>query len=143
MSAPYRIEGLGRDGRWTDEVVGDETHEFATLADAQRALDSLVALGHERDELRIVQDSDAPLLKLPTRFLTDRMERALPNPRAVRETRTHDWVRADDPALADVISDARYYADPYGPSTTGTRRCPIKAAARVLLAAIERQGGVL
>lgn len=54
----FRIEGLHA-GQWTDEAVSGERHEFATLAAAQAALNSLVGLGWSANELRIVDEERA------------------------------------------------------------------------------------
>jgi len=56
----------------------------------------------------------------------------------MRFNRRHVWVRADDPALASLLDDALYYADPTGGpdlDTAGLRR-----AARAVVEAARRQG---
>lgn len=56
------------------------------------------------------------LIRLPSMFWNDHADRALPTPEAVPPSNKRAlWVRRDDPALPELLSDARYYADPYGP----------------------------
>lgn len=58
------------------------------------------------------------LIKLvcrPSSFFWDHWERGCPTPKAVKETKNHVWIAADDPALAELLSDAEHYAHPYGP----------------------------
>jgi phenylpropionate dioxygenase-like ring-hydroxylating dioxygenase large terminal subunit len=52
------------------------------------------------------------LVKLPTRFYVDHMERDLDTPVAVKESARHVWVSLDDPALPELLSDAEHYAAP-------------------------------
>ena len=52
------------------------------------------------------------LLLIPGRFYTDHSERALPTPAAVKVLKSGAlWIAADDPHLADLVDDARFYAD--------------------------------
>ena len=51
------------------------------------------------------------LIKLPLTFYQDHEERDLDTPQPVQTTRTHVIVRADDPALDELLSDAMHYAD--------------------------------
>ena len=51
-------------------------------------------------------------IKLPRRFFIDHLERDLDTPRILRETKSHVYVSAADPALAELASDADYYKDP-------------------------------
>jgi hypothetical protein len=55
------------------------------------------------------------LVKLPGKFFDDHRERALPTPAVVRETDRSVWVNCADPALAELLDDARYYSHAYGP----------------------------
>lgn len=58
----------------------------------------------------------AELIRLPWMFYTDHMDRELPTPQEVPPSNKRAlWVRRDDPALGELLSDARYYADPNGP----------------------------
>jgi hypothetical protein len=49
-------------------------------------------------------------INLPRAFFDDRIERELPMPQILRQTARHYVVKRDDPALADYLDDARYYA---------------------------------
>lgn len=81
------------------------------------------------------------LIRLPWRFYTDHLERELPTPKEhERSNKRHVWVRADDPALPELLSDARYYADPYGPDGGGADAAwyrGLKASAKATVNAIE------
>lgn len=74
------------------------------------------------------------LVRLPWRFFVDHDERALPTPEIVRSTKAHAFVSVDDPALSELLDDARHYAHPYGPDN-----CPlgIIASAKATVKAIE------
>jgi hypothetical protein len=61
----------------------------------------------------------AELIKLPKVFFDDHDERSLPSPEVVKTTKPHYWVRRDDPALAELLSDAEHYCDPNGPDAEG------------------------
>lgn len=54
----------------------------------------------------------ASTIRLPVKFFRDHYERDLPTPSVVKETRSHVWVRSDDPAIADLRADAEHYGDP-------------------------------
>jgi hypothetical protein len=78
-------------------------------------------------------------VRIPARFYEDHKERALPTPLEVRGTRRHLWVRLDDPALGELLDDARHYAHPCGPDL-----CPpglimsAKATVRAIEAALAK-----
>jgi hypothetical protein len=74
------------------------------------------------------------MIRVPARFYVDHMERALPTPAEVRGTARHVWIAADDPHVSALLSDARFYAEPFGPDA-----CPpgIIASARATIRAIE------
>jgi hypothetical protein len=55
------------------------------------------------------------LIRIPRRFYRDHMERDLPTPEIVRSTKQHIYIASDDPALPELLNDAEYYADPWGP----------------------------
>lgn len=73
------------------------------------------------------------LIRIPRRFLDDHQDRDLPSPEIQHETRTHVWVDGSDPALPELISDARFYCDTYGPDMAPAG---LKVAARALLKAL-------
>lgn len=75
------------------------------------------------------------LIKLPSRFFVDHMERDLDTPVVVKETQTHVWVNLDDPAMAELESDAEYYSDHTGFDRAYFGLC---ASARATLNAIKK-----
>jgi len=50
-------------------------------------------------------------IKLPRMFFADHRERDLPTPVVIKSNRTHVWVKTDDPAVDELLDDAKYYAD--------------------------------
>ena len=48
-------------------------------------------------------------VKLPRRFFIDHMERDLPTPTILRETKSHIFSALDDPHLPELMRDADYY----------------------------------
>jgi len=67
---------------------------------------------------------------LPRKFFDDHAERDLPTPAVIRETKRTVTILADDPAIPDLIDDARYYAHPDGPDQAGNLRASAKALLR-------------
>ena len=80
------------------------------------------------------------MIRIPPTFYRDHYERDLPTP--VNHSRFKSYVLIDpaDPALPELLSDARYYAeymsDPEWSSATGMAR-----SAAALLRAIRKAGG--
>ena len=73
------------------------------------------------------------LIKIPKRFLDDHAERDLDTPEVVRHTKTHYWIKGDDPAIPELLSDADWYTDPHGPG----EMCPgLRVAAHALIKAV-------
>lgn len=56
------------------------------------------------------------LVRIPTRFYEDHESRDLDTPVAVKWTKRHVWIDKADPAVPELLNDAEYYSDPYGPS---------------------------
>lgn len=73
------------------------------------------------------------LIRIPLAFYDDHQARDLDTPEMVKRTKRHGYIRADDPALPELLDDARHYAHPYGPDTPGLR-----TAAKALIRAIEQ-----
>ena len=73
-------------------------------------------------------------VKIPAGFYRDHEDRDLPTPVAIRETRTHVVIACDDPALPELLDDARHYA---GDGTDA--HWTIVRSAKALVAAIERE----
>lgn len=74
--------------------------------------------------------------KLPVRFFTDHAERDLPTPQILRYTATHVWVRADDPALQELKSDAEHYAHRAGPTAGQPEYAGLRTSARATVRAL-------
>jgi len=55
------------------------------------------------------------LIRIPGKFFRDHADRDLPTPKVVRYTNRHIYIRSDDPALPELLYDAEYYSDAYGP----------------------------
>ena len=51
------------------------------------------------------------LIRIPQRFYDEHGERDLPAPVVQQATRSHYFIRADDPALDELVSDAAHYAE--------------------------------
>lgn len=79
-------------------------------------------------------------IKIPNGwFLEDHRDRGLDTPTVLRETKKHAWIAKSDPALRELVSDARHYAHADGPD-----QCPagIITSARALLRALAAAGVV-
>jgi hypothetical protein len=60
--------------------------------------------------------TDYPVVRVPCKFLWDHIERECPSPFVVRETKNHYFIAAIDcDGWRDLINDAEFYTDPYGP----------------------------
>jgi hypothetical protein len=73
------------------------------------------------------------LIRIPKRFLDDHLERDLPTPEIVRETSLHYFIASGDPAIGELIEDARHYADGLDEAPRG-----IVMSARATLRAIRQ-----
>ena len=78
------------------------------------------------------------LIRIPRVFLDDHEARDLPTPVIQKTERYHYRIRADDPALPELVSDARHYAE----GGISTRDFPhlfgVVASARATLHAIRK-----
>lgn len=77
-------------------------------------------------------------IAVPKRFIQDHGERDLPTPTIIEETARHYVIDDADPALPELINDAKYYADANGPDAAPAG---LKTAALALLSAIARKAG--
>lgn len=75
------------------------------------------------------------LIRIPKRFLDDHLGRDLPTPKMVRKTSFHYFIASGDPAMAELIEDARHYADGLDEAPRG-----IVLSARATLRAIRQAG---
>lgn len=57
----------------------------------------------------------ATTIRIPERFYTDHLERDLDTPEDIGDNARYAVVRSDDPALAELLNDAEFYAHPFGP----------------------------
>jgi len=73
------------------------------------------------------------LIRIPKRFLNDHLERDLPAPAIVRETKSHCFIDPRDPAIGELANDAGHYADGLDEAPLG-----IVLSARATLRAIQR-----
>jgi hypothetical protein len=58
---------------------------------------------------------DLGCVRIPIKFFEDHYARGLPTPDVYHSTKAHYWIRRDDPALAELVDDAKHYADRDGP----------------------------
>jgi hypothetical protein len=80
----------------------------------------------------IMKQAAENLVRVPQTFLTDHIERDLPSPEIIRETKAHYFIRSDDPEMEELLSDARHYAD----SSATDCHPGLRLAARALLKAL-------
>lgn len=73
-------------------------------------------------------------IRIPKVFLDDHRDRDLPTPNVVRETRSHYFISATDPALDELRNDAAHYANPKATDAD----LWLKRAAKALLTALNR-----
>jgi hypothetical protein len=72
-------------------------------------------------------------IRIPTRFFNDHSERDLPTPQIIGHKSGGYLICSDDPALPELIDDAKYYADVNGPDAAPAG---LKGAAKALLKAL-------
>jgi len=72
-------------------------------------------------------------VRIPYKFFFDHMHRGLPTPTVQHETKSFLWIRRDDPAIGELISDAKHYAHRWGPDEMPPG---LKSAAKALLKAL-------
>ena len=54
----------------------------------------------------------AKLIRIPKTFYQDHVDRDLPAPEIVRETKRHYWIDATSEHLEELLSDASHHGDP-------------------------------
>lgn len=77
------------------------------------------------------------IIRIPARFYDDHADRALPTPTDIGKAKGYAVVRADDPALRELLNDAEYYASAYGPDAgppgvTMSARATVRAIRSVI-----------
>ncbi len=73
---------------------------------------------------------EATTIRIPERFYTDHLERDLDTPEDIGDNARYAVVRSDDPALAELLNDAEFYAHPFGPDA-GPKGVTMSAKATV------------
>lgn len=81
------------------------------------------------------------MIRLPKLFFDDHWERELPTPVIIKETARHYFVSADDPAIPELLDDAEYYTDPYGPDAPWLKRSALATANAIRSALPHARGG--
>ena len=71
------------------------------------------------------------VVRIPKTFYLDHVDRDLVAPPVLKATKRHFWIETDHEDMPELVSDADFYADAYGPETPNLR-----TAARALLRAI-------
>lgn len=128
------VRDEGADGLWADLKPGwrcglSDTHTCHEWSVADLAKSIAVA-----QVCRCEQCLAAKLIRLPPSFYQDHDERDLPTPEDVGKAKSYVLVRADDPALPELLNDAEHYAHPWGPDAEGLSG--LKASARATVRAI-------
>lgn len=78
------------------------------------------------------------LIRLPHMFYQDHVDRGLEAPSAIKWTTNHVFVYDDAPGLTDLLSDADFYADAYGPGAGMPEYFGLKSSARATARAIRK-----
>jgi len=81
------------------------------------------------------------LIKIPTKFFDDHEDRDLDTPEVVKFTQKNYWIKADDPHLGELLSDANFYAEPYIDAKPGDYLWGLVVSARATKKAIEEAKG--
>ena len=80
-------------------------------------------------------------IRIPRRFADDHAERDLPTPTLTPAGARHYMVNADDPALPELLADARHYSDPdvfsAGPDEYSDISIGLRSSARATVAALQ------
>ncbi len=77
------------------------------------------------------------LVRIPWYFCQDHLDRCLPTPEWHKATKAHVWIDLDDPATPELLDDARFYCDPYGPGADDPEYRGLRASAKATVKAIE------
>lgn len=76
------------------------------------------------------------IFPVPAKFYDDHGDRELPTPNEVRRAGNKVWIDGtDSEAVSELLSDAEFYADPYGPDELPPG---LRASAGRTVAAIKR-----
>lgn len=58
-------------------------------------------------------------VRIPRKFFEDHEARLLPTPDVIRYGKTWVEIRVGGPEFDELLDDARYYSDPFGPDEIG------------------------
>ncbi len=83
------------------------------------------------------QGAAVNLVRLPWYFSQDHLDRSLPTPEWHKVSKRHVWVDLRDPAMGELLDDARFYCDPYGPGAEDREYRGLRASAKATVRAIE------
>lgn len=118
------------------QFLGDHdvfASEREACADAYERTVALAERFRQRAGIRSEKAKARPkatTIRIPERFYTDHLERDLDTPEDIGDNVRYAIVRSDDPALAELLNDAEFYAHPYGPDA-GPRGVTMSAKATV------------
>ena len=116
------------------QFLGDHdvfASEREACADAYERTVALAEWFRQRAGIRTEKTKPkATTIRIPERFYTDHLERDLETPEDIGDNASYAVVRSDDPALAELLNDAEFYAHPYGPDA-GPRGVTMSAKATV------------
>lgn len=146
---PYAPHLSTKDRVWCEVEVREYT-EFQrpesqgstwALAKYMKVLRQLTPEDVEKINLDRPKPKEKPMsdtIKLPKVFFTDHSERDLDTPEVIKETANHFIVSKDDSALPELLSDAEFYVDEYGPNAEGL--LGVKTSARATIKALRNAG---
>lgn len=77
--------------------------------------------------------------RLPPRFYDDHVDRDLPAGVELSRTKTHVVVEMDDYVAEEILDDARYYSEPYGPDVDFGLKASARATAKAIIKARSAQ----
>ncbi len=77
------------------------------------------------------------LIRIPSRFYEDHVERDLPVPSVIKETQRYIWIDADSPHLSEFLDDAKHYAGDAISLSDFPDLIGVKASAKATVKAIE------
>jgi hypothetical protein len=81
---------------------------------------------------------DGPIVKVPAYFFADHLDRGLPTPKELGGGKTYVWIALNDLATSELLDDALFYSDPYGPGAGDPEYRGLRATARGVVKAIKK-----
>jgi len=74
------------------------------------------------------------LIRIPQKFYDDHTVSSIPIPRRIKTTRQHYYLDEDDILIHDLLSNAEFYADPWGPEGGAGLKASAKATVKAIRA---------